>query len=680
MSILNPPSEEQKKVIELFKNYNVSINAVAGSGKSTTAFHIAKTYNNPTLLLTYNSKLKFECRKKAELLGLKNLEVHSYHSFCVKYYYNKAFIDLEIKKILENKISPIRKFKFDHILLDECQDMTQLYFRLVQKIINDNNNPIKLCVFGDLKQCIFEFNGADSRFLKYAKNIFRITNQNKSIDWKSITLSTSYRLTKEMADFVNKCILNEDKIISIKNGIKPKYIITNCFGNDGSLNDFSYPYLEIKKYLEQYSYDQIFVSAPTLKSNKIPARLLANKLSEEGIPVYVPNSDDEKIDEDLLKKKLCFSTFHQAKGLERKVVLIFGIDDSYFKFYNKDANYNECPNEIYVALTRASEKMSILHHYQNDYLPFIKKNELKRYTNFIQNDMIDVLEIYDKEKIDTPVTDLLRFMRDDIILNALNFINIKKINEREEVINIPIKTEQDGLFESVSEINGVAIPAYFEFLNKGTMSITKKQIYDLTIEDLLKLANEYCASRTKYTYKLLQIKKYDWLSENNLKKCISRLQKIISKNAVFEHALELSDEKELINRKIIGSIDCIDNNNIYEFKCTKEISNDHYIQLAIYMYLYETALLENFNDAIDKVTRTDIKDNLQEKISAIKKKYEQERKYYLFNIFTNEIYEIKSTLNKLKEMMGYLIKQKYFTKINKSDKDFIEEMNNLKVT
>ena len=336
MSQLNQPSEEQKKVIELFKNYNVSINAVAGSGKSTTAFHIAKTYNVPTLLLTYNSKLKFECRKKAECIGLKNLEVHSYHSFCVKYYNSKAFVDLEIKKILDDNISPIRKFKFDHVLLDECQDMTQLYFKLVYKIIKDNNNPIKLCVFGDLHQCIFEFNGADSRFLKYAKNIFNITiadrqskditkgqikdinNGNKLIEWKLTSLSTSYRLTKEMADFMNKCILNEEKIISIKNGVKPKYIITNCFGNDGSLNNFSYPYLEIKKFLEQYSYDDIFVLAPTLKSNKTPARLLANKLSEECIPVYVPNNDDEKIDEDLFKKKNMFFYFSSSKRIRKK--------------------------------------------------------------------------------------------------------------------------------------------------------------------------------------------------------------------------------------------------------------------------------------------------------------------------------------------------------------------------
>ena len=255
--------------------------------------------------------------------------------------------------------------------------------------------------------------------------------------------------------------------------------------------------------------------------------------------------------------------------------------------------------------------MSILHHYQNDYLPFIKRNELKRYTIFIQNDVISILEIPDKEKIDTPVTDILRFLRDDVIMNAMNFLNIKKINDKEEIINIPIKTEQCGLFESVAEINGVAIPAYFEFINKGSMSITKKQFNNLTTEDLLKLANEYCSSRTKYTYKLLQIKKYDWLSENNLKKCIDRLQKRISKNAIFEYALELYDEKELVNRKIIGSIDCIDDNNIYEFKCTKELSNDHYIQLAIYMYLYETILLEKFNDDVDRVSRIE-KNNLQE--------------------------------------------------------------------
>ncbi len=39
-----------------------------------------------------------------------------------------------------------------------------------------------------------------------------------------------------------------------------------------------------------------------------------------------------------MKDKLVFSTFHQVKGLERKVVIVYSFDDSYFDFYQRESN------------------------------------------------------------------------------------------------------------------------------------------------------------------------------------------------------------------------------------------------------------------------------------------------------------------------------------------------------
>ena len=67
---------EQKRILKSLKNYNVIIDSVAGSGKTTTNLFIAK--DNPTkkiLLLTYNASLKFETRNKVGELEINNLEV-----------------------------------------------------------------------------------------------------------------------------------------------------------------------------------------------------------------------------------------------------------------------------------------------------------------------------------------------------------------------------------------------------------------------------------------------------------------------------------------------------------------------------------------------------------------------------------------------------------------------------
>ena len=81
-------STEQNNVIQsLLLDNNVVVDSVAGSGKTTTNLHIATYFkDNNILLLTYNSKLKLETREKVNLLNINNMEVHSYHSFCVKYY------------------------------------------------------------------------------------------------------------------------------------------------------------------------------------------------------------------------------------------------------------------------------------------------------------------------------------------------------------------------------------------------------------------------------------------------------------------------------------------------------------------------------------------------------------------------------------------------------------------
>ena len=129
------PSDEQKSVLELLNDNNVIIDSVAGSGKTTTNLHIAKKYVGfQMLLLTYNAKLKLETREKVQHLNLKNIEVHSYHSFCVKYYDHKCYNDTNLTKIVKFNSKPLRNFNYDIIILDEAQDVTPLYYKLICKL------------------------------------------------------------------------------------------------------------------------------------------------------------------------------------------------------------------------------------------------------------------------------------------------------------------------------------------------------------------------------------------------------------------------------------------------------------------------------------------------------------------------------------------------------------------
>ena len=491
------------------------------------------------------------------------------------------------------------------------QDLNFLYYKLVKKIINENKNiNCKLLILGDQYQCINKWNNSDWRYLKFANQIFTCKN---NTNWEKLNLSQSFRMTIPIAEFINKIMLQIDRIKSNRNGIKPDYLILDSF-NPVILYD------KIKNYLEQgYSYDDFFVLAPSVKSGAKtdpPIRQLANKLSNNGIPIFVPNNDTEELDKRELLNKIVFSTFHQVKGRERKIVLIFNFDQSYFTYYAKNKNPFECCNELYVACSRSKEHLILIHHFQNNYLPFLDLIELKNYCNFFQIDLLSITNNKKKTCLKSSVTELTKHLPATVMKNCLHFFDRKKIRKISNFINIPRKIKSKYGIESVSEITGIAIPSYFEYLNKKKMGILErlktgfisKHGYDFiddsedeNEDDLLKLSkqeitpntllyisNRWNTYKTGYVFKLNQINQYNWLSNQNLKDSIERLKREISIYSNYEVKLSIKNYQELFNRKLIGFIDCIDNNIVWEIKCVKNIRSEHFLQLAIYVYLFKT--------------------------------------------------------------------------------------------
>ena len=705
------PSNEQKEVINNLKKYNLIVDSVAGSGKTTTNLHIATKYKKDNiLLLTYNAKLKLETRKKVNQLGLTNLEVHSYHSFCVKYYKRDCFTDSGMIKLLKEDASKLSDFSYDIIILDEAQDITPLYYKLICKLFFDNKSKksCKICILGDRYQSIYGFNNADERFIIFAHKIFRFNH----LPWKSLKLSTSFRVTFSISEFINKALIKKNRIDATKIGEKVRYIICDTFGD--KLGSSKRSFREIDYYLQRgYSHEDIFVLAPSVKSEKSPVRQLSNYLSDvKKIPIFVPVSDEEKLDQDILKGKIVFSTFHQVKGLERKVVIIYNFDDSYFKFYKKNHNPTICSNELYVATTRALEHMTVFHHNQNDYLPFINQTQLKHVCYF-ENNGLNVHNKDSNKNLKTAITDLTKHLPVTLIEELYTYFDVNQIQEKGKKININCKSKQDSLYENVSEITGIAIPSYFEYKKTGKMTIfpennkieeeNNKKEHDfiedsdedksnedsedsedkkntnqfkniklktLTCQQLLYISNKWCSKKTGYNYKLNQIKKYDWLSKDNLKLCYERFNKYISNNSEFEKEYNLENEFELYNRKLIGCCDCIDNKNniLWEFKCVSKLESEHYIQLALYMYCFLKKEAMNQNFRIFDVS-TGIMINKEDRSDKMK--------FYLFNILNNEIYEIKSDIHKLINMVKKIIEYKYFNTKTKTDKEFITFTNKI---
>ena len=631
MNIMNnyklaPMSLEQQLVVNsIINNNNVIINCCAGAGKTTTGMHICTIMKHcNVLMLTYNSRLKIESREKVKLLNLQNVEVHSYHAFCVKYYNEKGYRDNGLQDTINLNIPSKKPFAFDIIILDEQQDMTKLFYSFVKKIIKDNIiKDIQLCLFGDVYQNIYSYSGSDERYLLYANKIFDGDTNKK---WEMLSMSVSFRITKQIANFINTQMLKTDRLKAIKNGPNVKYIITDTFKTE-------YVYNEILKYLSiGYTPEDIFILGASLKKGKkmSPICRLENKLVINGIPCHASLSDDQKVDDDIIKGKIAFASFHQVKGMERKICIIYGFDESYFNFYAKNLDRNVCPNVLYVALTRASDRLLLVHDSHSNHLPFLDKHTLNTVCDIIYvNKLTGSTNSQRKPQLTVTVRDLIKSISNDSMNYIFNYIKYSVINPPNKNhirLQSKIKTKND-LYEDVSDINGLTIPAIYEYSgtyeismleqilghisNKKAIGIScaslpdshKTKIYNtykkyldrqLTTEDILYISTVYNSLLTGFIGKREQIVNYTWFEQEQVDNALAVMKKYVSDKAQYEQQITYP-----INNKIlVGIVDTIDcgNNTLFEYKCTSELSKESILQLVIYAYMYEKTI-NNVNEA-----------------------------------------------------------------------------------
>lgn len=674
---LQPISVEQNEVLVKLVTSNVIVDSVAGSGKTSCILHVAsKMPFKRILVLTYNSRLKKETEERCRGLGLKNIHIHTYHSFCFRYYDRDSKTDKGLHQTIENNTSPLHTFDYDLFIIDEVQDMTPIFFEIFTKIYTDNLTPkLKIAVFGDKNQCIFRYKLAEQRFIELTERIFRKFND---LPWSTVHLTTSYRVTKEMALFVNKTMLGTNRLCAVRSGDKPIYLICN------TLNPYNV-FEHIGWCFEKYKASDIFILGASTKQNNSPICKFENLLVHKGYRVHVSRDEQDKITDEELANKICFSTIHKTKGLERKLVIMFGFDESYFKFYKRNENPKVCCNEMYVACTRAQELLIVIHHNGNNHLPFLDQSSITT--------VCDVPKEWKepKKKIETEttrpdkknytVTGLISHMPYHVLRSCMNDITSKPMQPPKSPYYINPQKDH----ESVSDLTSVAITFMFEhkitkkapsvltqlLLDKFEEKLGAKHPYvyksynlnmieEYSTPEMLYIANAWDSYCTTLIGRFYQIKDYTWLTRSTMNNCIKRLESLgIDKDSCeFEHTV-FSDELN-----INGRIDCLDrkNNCVYEFKATQELKDEHVLQLAIYMYLYENNKKKADSESTD------------ERIH----KYERQRdrsptRYFLYNILTDEKIEIMCDIDKMEKHIQHLIYLKNNPEKSKTDEEFIEE-------
>lgn len=698
-------SEEQKTIINNIVNgKNVIVDAVAGSGKTTTILEIARTIsdkfeNKNILKITYNTALKIEVRKKAFIYGLtERLKVHTYHSLGYTYYNKNCNTDKGLIQALEYNIAPSDEIlPFDIIIVDESQDMSHLYYLFLAKFYRDLklqfNKNIQLAFLGDNKQCIYQFKNAYAYYLTHANDLWfypinnlyiRNYSNGNLIDFEKCDLTISYRVTNQIAEFINKIMLGYNRIKAVKNGTNVKYIISQ--NTNGTYNTSFYlaAYINMKIRNGSHKAGDFLIIMPSVKTrgkNDTPWIKLENALASNNHLIHVPNSDSENIKGEDVSNKILITTIHQSKGLERKVVIVYNFDESYFHFYNKNGNNNVCPNTYYVAVTRASEELILLVNDENDskhlynrpfkFLNFGNyrdhKEILDKFVTFYTVNKsskptktnIATIHICDKDlngnknyyelcefsnynyvkHVNVPVTDNLTY-KDFVITDIVRFLDSTAISELEKDVNkilikkdihntLPINCKNSINFnwgnENVSIINSLTCTNNYFIINNH-----KDQIINIVNEFLFNVYPNDEEVYTDFRHDLeILIVEYEKANANKIPEDLSLLSlyKIFKeknyKSLSPSQLLKVSSLYECLNSKIFSRYRQMGNK--YNW-LTKEILQQSYDNLCP---LLDHDIPPGFQeDLINNLSKIDLEAGKQKILKHVKNVCKTEKKTY----------------------------------------------------
>jgi hypothetical protein len=711
-------STEQEEIVNTVSQDNslIVVDAVPGSGKTSVVLSIAKKYAEEKSIwcFTFNNQLAAEVQDKIIHHELSdNINVSTYHGFGKTYYNNDMLDDSCMFHVIQDDQKPIKELPFiDVLVVDETQDMKPLYFYFIQKVMNDSFETLKrrprvILTLGDKRQNIYDFMGSDSRFLTMAEHMYPC--KEKVFHLK---LTQSFRLTNEIATFLNNSLKGTEIVAHRKSGHRPCYLVGN-------------PYSCIDLVLESIqdmgtSPEDLFFLFPSVRGQLV--RVLENKLSEKKIRCVVSRSETGMLDDKVIKGKAVISTFHQSKGRERPVVVVFGFDKSYFDFFARDTeDTTQVPPPMYVAMTRASEKLFLIQHSKQLPMPFLQDG-WQDHVDYINLDPPIPIPVSASIKSSsssassssstssislehyTSPSKVVEFIPQEAMLQiALLFEKVFTL-ECEKHVEVVYENTVLGAdkktYEDVADLNGIAIPFKFETekkdnkientvimkrcdekLKKMLPSVRKyylnhmKSYLDSRTEetqqaDFFFYANLYRSLTTGYRYYLEQLDTYDYALPV-LEKLMNNLRRHVRKPISiydflsFEVPLEIRQDRiddfidthfglAQMGRVIFtgADIDIMDSQNVWEVKCVELIQNEHKLQLVVYAWLY---LLSR---TIPSSAVLSVKKN-----------------FFLLNARNGQLWRLDiSKVDVLEEIMRILFRSKYLDKeVKLKDKDFLEK-------
>lgn len=647
---------------------HVVILAAAGTGKTTSC--LAIPYFAPKdrfLLLTFNNELCGNTKHRVEFeWGFDNTDVYTFHGFMNRYFGTcQNDIDLYDLLALPDLKPKVKMPRWSRVCLDEFQDANYGIYGISQLILFWQEKlyppaktglvPTQLIIMGDTLQCLYEYSGADRRFISLAHLIFRLPTLSKqSTKFTTLALTQTFRCTSPMVDFINHVMLGYEKMRSTKSGIKPQLHICNIFDITEKHALFRLIMSLIKKANKDYG--QIAIISPNVRNNLTIIRL-ANLLTSKGVPIYISANDtDTKNEKRLSQGKLVITSVHKSKGREWPYVVVLGFDN-----FNEMRNRNidsistsetqifterqnkaiTCPDLSYVAVSRAETELHLVQHYMNDLPGYINRAKLSSYVDIHEHTKrpTNKSPTAGQKPIMYKASEISRHMDISVIRQAIRQLGLLQLNpagKGEQIIATPNEyIAPDGTVEDISAINGVAVPVWYEchyrrktpeilgmitrllgsdngrlfakYYNPDWQTKARKPT-EYTVRDVLQMSNLYIGLRDGYLYLCRQLEgaSWDWITVAQLNESARRINEVIQRLVpeIAGKTQKLAFEKTCSDPKnhICGSIDLYTPMTVFEFKFKSGLGTEDILQTAISMLLGHNIGMNELLATVDSMT------------------------------------------------------------------------------
>ncbi|MCK4729700.1 MAG: UvrD-helicase domain-containing protein [Candidatus Aenigmarchaeota archaeon] len=310
-----------------------------------------KFKNAPIKIESFETTTEHENSLKMVLKICKYIESHmEKHGY-------RDFADQLIDTLSMFKKYPDLIPKFEHILVDEYQDVNSTQIKLIDQL-----SAVNLFCVGDPRQSIYGWRGSDIRYL--------LNFEEKYPQCEIITLTKNYRSTEHIVKLINNSIKNMG-LADLKSNLKGKKDI-QLLKFSSQDNEFKFVIEKIKS--SKLPRNEIFVLARTNKLLNDISELMKQKKIE-----HVVKSDETRKTVFALEDEITLATIHSIKGMEAEMVFVIGCTPNNFPCKGSEhpvidlvkiEEYDKEEEEkrlFYVAMSRAKQTLYLTHTKSHTY-------------------------------------------------------------------------------------------------------------------------------------------------------------------------------------------------------------------------------------------------------------------------------------------------------------------------